>query len=40
LCGGFPKEELGAAGCFAIYQDPKDLLQHYDRWTNSEAFRP
>ena len=33
LCGGFPKEELRAAGCSAIYRDPKDLLLHYDHWT-------
>lgn len=31
LCGGFPKEELDAAGCIAIYQDPADLLDHYDQ---------
>jgi phosphoglycolate phosphatase-like HAD superfamily hydrolase/pimeloyl-ACP methyl ester carboxylesterase len=37
LCGGFPKKELTAAGCFAIYQDPKDLLLHYDRWTVTAA---
>jgi HAD superfamily hydrolase (TIGR01549 family) len=30
LCGGFPEAELRAAGCIAIYQDPDDLLAHYD----------
>ncbi|MDT5121064.1 MAG: hypothetical protein QOC96_546 [Acidobacteriota bacterium] len=29
-CGGFPEAELKAAGCIAIYQDPADLLAHYD----------
>jgi HAD superfamily hydrolase (TIGR01549 family) len=30
LCGGFPENELRAAGCMAIYEDPTDLLVHYD----------
>lgn len=30
LCGGFPEEELRAAGCTAIYNDPSDLLAQYD----------
>ncbi len=30
LCGGFPEEELRAAGCVAIYNDPADLLARYD----------
>jgi HAD superfamily hydrolase (TIGR01549 family) len=30
LCGGFPAENLHAAGCIAIYRDPADLLQQYD----------
>jgi HAD superfamily hydrolase (TIGR01549 family) len=30
LCGGFPEQELRAAGCIRIYQDPADLLEHYD----------
>ncbi|WP_422923772.1 HAD family hydrolase [Singulisphaera sp. PoT] len=30
LCGGFPETELRAAGCFAIYRDPADLLARYD----------
>ncbi len=30
LCGGFPEKELRGAGCIAIYQDPADLLAHYE----------
>jgi HAD superfamily hydrolase (TIGR01509 family) len=30
LCGGFPKEDLRAAGCIAIYRDPADLLANYE----------
>ncbi len=30
LCGGFQEENLRQAGCIAIYQDPADLLAHYD----------
>ena len=30
LCGGFPEEELRAAGCIAIYRDPAALLAGYD----------
>ena len=30
LCGGFPEEELKAAGCVQIYDDPADLLARYD----------
>jgi hypothetical protein len=29
LCGGFPENDLRAAGCIAIYKDPCDLLAHY-----------
>lgn len=29
-CGGFPEQELRTAGCICIYQDPADLLAHYD----------
>lgn len=32
LAGGFPAEELKAAGCHAIYRDPSDLLLNYDKW--------
>jgi HAD superfamily hydrolase (TIGR01509 family) len=28
--GGFPEDELRAAGCIAIYQDPADLVAHFD----------
>ncbi|GJD53623.1 Phosphoglycolate phosphatase [Methylobacterium crusticola] len=31
LCGGFPEAALGEAGCLAIYRDPADLLDGYDR---------
>lgn len=30
LCGGFPEAELDAAGCMAVYEDPTDLLAHYE----------
>jgi len=30
LCGGFPEEELRAAGCVAVYRDPADLLERYE----------
>ena len=30
LCGGFPADELKAAGCIALYTGPEDLLRHYD----------
>ena len=30
LCGGFPEDELRAAGCVAIFQGPADLLARYD----------
>jgi HAD superfamily hydrolase (TIGR01509 family) len=31
LSGGFSQEDLEAAGCIAIYADPKALLEAYDR---------
>ena len=31
LCGGFSERELREAGCCAIFRDPADLLQHYDK---------
>jgi HAD superfamily hydrolase (TIGR01549 family) len=31
LSGGFPEDDLRAAGCSAIYQDCADLLDHYDQ---------
>jgi phosphoglycolate phosphatase-like HAD superfamily hydrolase len=30
LCGGFPEEELRAAGTSAIYHDPAHLLAEYE----------
>ncbi len=36
LAGGFPAEELTAAGCHAIYRDPADLLANYDRWRDGK----
>jgi len=36
LCGGFPEDSLWDAGCVAVYQDPADLLAHYDSSPLSE----
>ncbi|HWS53363.1 MAG TPA: HAD family hydrolase [Pyrinomonadaceae bacterium] len=30
LCGGFPAEDLRAAGCVSLYESPADLLARYD----------
>ena len=30
LSGGFPEEDLRAAGCITIYRDPADLLANYE----------
>jgi HAD superfamily hydrolase (TIGR01549 family) len=30
LCGGFPEQELRAAGCVQIYKNPADLLARYE----------
>jgi HAD superfamily hydrolase (TIGR01509 family) len=30
LCGGFPEDDLHAAGCLAIYRDPADLMAQYE----------
>jgi HAD superfamily hydrolase (TIGR01509 family) len=30
-CGGFPEEDLRAAGCVEIWQDPADMLENYER---------
>jgi HAD superfamily hydrolase (TIGR01549 family) len=30
LCGGFPEQELRAAGCVQIYNNPADLLARYE----------
>lgn len=35
LCGGFPEEDLRAAGCGAIYRDPADLLRRYEGWAGT-----
>jgi HAD superfamily hydrolase (TIGR01549 family) len=35
LCGGFPKEDLLRAGCFAIYRDPEELLLEYPQWSRA-----
>ena len=38
LSGGFPEQELRAAGAVAIYRDPEDLLANYESWaTRIEA---
>jgi HAD superfamily hydrolase (TIGR01509 family) len=31
LCGGFPEQDLRAAGCAEIWRDPDDLLANYER---------
>jgi HAD superfamily hydrolase (TIGR01549 family) len=31
LCGGFPEADLSGAGCVAIYRDPQDLLDGFER---------
>jgi phosphoglycolate phosphatase-like HAD superfamily hydrolase len=31
LCGGFPEEDLPAAGCIAIFRDPAGRLANYER---------
>ena len=31
LCGGFPEADLSAAGCVAIFRDPRDLLDGFAR---------
>lgn len=30
LCGGFPEKELRSGGMVEIYNDPADLLEHYE----------
>ena len=30
LCGGFPSDDLRAAGCLELYRDPADLLDRYE----------
>ena len=36
LCGGFPKDDLTRAGCFATYRDPEELLLEYSRWSRAQ----
>ena len=36
LCGGFPKEDLLRAGCFATYRDPEELLLEYLQWSRAK----
>lgn len=31
LCGGFPEADLSASGCVAIFRDPQDLLDGFER---------
>jgi HAD superfamily hydrolase (TIGR01509 family) len=31
-CGGWSSGELRRAGCLAVYENPADLLRHYDSW--------
>ena len=31
LCGGWSEGDLRHAGCVAVYEDPADLLAHYDQ---------
>ena len=37
LCGGFPEADLSASGCIAIYRDPQDLLDGFDRSPMAEG---
>jgi phosphoglycolate phosphatase-like HAD superfamily hydrolase len=30
LSGGYGREELGSAGAYRVYEDPRDLLDHLD----------
>lgn len=30
LSGGYGREELGSAGAYRVYEDPRDLLEHLD----------
>ena len=40
-CGGFSDDDLRNAGCFAIYDDPADLLEHYEQFLQeAEAKAP
>ena len=32
LCGGFPEQDIRAAGASRVYAGPRDLLAHLDEW--------
>lgn len=36
LCGGFPKDWLMEAGCFATFRNPSDLMAHIETWANGQ----
>jgi phosphoglycolate phosphatase-like HAD superfamily hydrolase len=36
-CGGFPEQDLRAAGCIAIYDGPEELLRRYDETLLAKA---
>ncbi len=42
LCGGFSRESLSGAGCFAIFRNPAQLLANLECWTilPASASRP
>jgi phosphoglycolate phosphatase-like HAD superfamily hydrolase len=37
LSGGFSRRDLEASGCLAVYQDPADLLAHYEETVRLKA---
>ena len=37
LSGGFSRRDLEASGCLAVYQDPADLLAHYEETVRLQA---
>jgi phosphoglycolate phosphatase-like HAD superfamily hydrolase len=37
LSGGFPRHDLEASGCLAVYRDPADLLAHYGETVRLQA---
>lgn len=39
LCGGFPEEQLRAAGCIRIYRDPAELQDRIAQWTRTRQLR-
>jgi HAD superfamily hydrolase (TIGR01509 family) len=40
LCGGFSESDLKAHGCFAVYEDPADILAKLDALINRPGERP